>query len=139
MFDHQMCPYKNTARLSVSFRVWLQAISEATLVLSSFLKNFLHFLLLKHFCQLCKTLRSRDFGRNTPFNVILSRRPASPEDFLNESGVTFQQTKASTRPDEPVDSLLHALTRSRLWPQTLIIPSRFLLCCTEDNKDTLSG
>lgn len=74
------------------------------------------------------------------FSVILDHRLApGPEHFLNESGVTFQQTKSSTQPDNPVNYMCldtHTHTHIWLWPQTLIISFSLR---AEDNKDTLSG
>lgn len=69
--------------------------------------SVLHSLVVNFHCLQWKTHCGRGNFRRRNTRLASSwtaGQPARPEDFLNESRVTFQQTKTSTQPDNPVNS-----------------------------------
>ena len=67
--------------------------------------SFLHCLLFKFSVCSGKHTVVEGIQEKHPFSVIVDHRPTRPEDFLNESRVTFLQTKTCTQPDNPVNSM----------------------------------
>lgn len=89
---------------SVRIHTWTCPLSKHQV--HSRMTSVLHCLAVKFLCLNWKKHAAVEgIWEKHPFIVILDHRLARPEDFLNESRVTFQQTKTSTQPDNPVNSM----------------------------------
>lgn len=107
---------------------------------------------------LWQTQRGEGIWEKHSFSIILDCWPGRPQDFLNESQVTFHQTRDQHTARQAsklyavclcvcvcVDTHADCLRRSHIIDSGLkhslcpLVCKLFLQRCREDNKDTLSG